>query len=341
MTRTEDQRFSKIHWEEEKEEEMHLQEEDIIPVDVPKGGATKRLSILNIDWDAVDAEELYRIVNTFADEQEIVHVSIYKTAFGKKVLEIEEVEGPNLSKDAETEEQSIRKYLREKMKYFYAVVEFTTEEAAKKVYEAIDELEIGETFNFLDLRFIPEEYQILDEVEQRISKPVKIPKIIPKNPLYRTKAQISWDDDTSKKLALIGLMDQEEYDMDLANDLIDVSEEVKKDLYEKIIKSIQEENNELSAEEEESAEEEKIENEVVKQEPSKKRKIASKKGKILKKPITEEIVEDTPSEESEEEENIPVEKDERFQKEKNNPDFIIDRTNPAFLSKQTKQNRKK
>jgi len=52
--------------------------------------------------------------------------------------------------------EALRKYQLERLKYYFAVVEFDSVAAADRVYEECNGLELENTSNVIDLRFIPE-----------------------------------------------------------------------------------------------------------------------------------------------------------------------------------------
>ena len=52
--------------------------------------------------------------------------------------------------------EALRKYQLERLKYYFAVVEFDSVAAADRVYEECNGLEFENTSNVIDLRFIPE-----------------------------------------------------------------------------------------------------------------------------------------------------------------------------------------
>lgn len=352
------ERFTKKEWEESEEEveEIILKREDLFQDNIPVGEASTRLSIHNIDWDSVHLSDLYRIVSVFTEKKNILNLCLYKTALGKKMLEIEEKEGPLISiKECEDgvnsnipTDKDIREYLRMKMKYYYAVISFATKEAAATVYEAINGLEIGETFNFIDSRFIPDEYEIKDSIEDEIKECEKMSRVIPKNPLYNTKAQLKWDEDPVRERSLRDLFICDEINLDLADELIDASDDSEKQAYYK--KVFEEEKIKLLNSTENTNNKNSTENNLIDSNSISKTKtkiIANTNKRIKltntsnknKKEIEEEIVGEDSSSVSEEEEDkivLPV-NDNRFTKEKSNPDFCIDKTHPVYIAKKKRK----
>ncbi|KAI5921531.1 hypothetical protein F4810DRAFT_331359 [Camillea tinctor] len=63
--------------------------------DVEKGEVTKRIAIVNLDWDHIKATDLMALFSSFAPKGgRIERVSIYPSEFGKERMDREELEGP-------------------------------------------------------------------------------------------------------------------------------------------------------------------------------------------------------------------------------------------------------
>ncbi|KAH9817954.1 hypothetical protein DFH28DRAFT_1123888 [Melampsora americana] len=122
----------------------------------------------------------------------VVKVSIYKSQFGKEQMSKEDVEGPprELFKDAsrttaaleesedtnsdeelvfedegaELDEEALRRYQLNRLRYFYAVIELDSVDAAAHVYEEIEGTEFERTANVFDLSYVPED-MVFDEAD--------------------------------------------------------------------------------------------------------------------------------------------------------------------------------
>lgn len=207
--------------------------------DVPMGEASSRLAVVNLDWDNIRAEDLMAVFSSFLPAGDrLLKVTIYPSEFGKERLEREEMEGPpegifanrqegseeslsdSNSQDGEDEikksivkpdegeefdSTKLRQYQLERLRYFYAVLAFSSTSAAKAVYDAVDGTEYLSTANFFDLRFIP------DETDFSTDKPredcEKIPDGYKPNEfvtdaLQHSKVKLTWDaEDVSRKEA--------------------------------------------------------------------------------------------------------------------------------------------
>ncbi|CAG8807863.1 20829_t:CDS:2, partial [Dentiscutata erythropus] len=156
---------------------------------IPIGEETHRFAVVNLDWDNVKASDLMKIFNGFKKNGSIIHsVKIYPSEFGKERLVKETLEGPpkeifmpadNNSEDEEINEKTIikcdtgeefdqealRKYQLERLKYYYAVVDCDTVENARYIYQQCDGAEFESTANVFDLRFIPDDMTFEDEAK--------------------------------------------------------------------------------------------------------------------------------------------------------------------------------
>ncbi|OAG31427.1 hypothetical protein NEDG_01954 [Nematocida displodere] len=334
----EDTRFTRKNWEEseEEKEELTFTNEDIVPQNIPKGKETKRLAILNLDWENITTGDISRIVSAFVSSTDLVSITMYKTALGAAMLQKEATEGPAIQKKETDEETSaeIRRYLKERMKYHYVIVELATEEAAISLYNTIDGLEIDETHNFIDARFVPDSHLITDQVHQDEAEPAVLKKIIPKNKVFHTKATLSWDEDQARGNALRELFTREDLDLSIASELIDASDDEDKQQY---YKDILTRPNDNEAADSEAADSEAAGDEVLAQ--PKTQTQSRRKMAIENEVVREEVLKDNDNETEEESEPVALPADDsRFVKEKHNPDFAVDQMHPKFSNKRRRQN---
>lgn len=108
--------------------------------------------------------------------------------------------------DDEIDMEKLRAYELEKLRYYYAVAEFSSAQAALHVYIECDGLEIERTGNVLDCRFIP------DETSFKGDEPRDIATEIPSNYQrldFKTKAlqssavELTWDLPDAKRSNLL------------------------------------------------------------------------------------------------------------------------------------------
>jgi NUC153 domain len=223
------------------EEEVEDAIEGPQDADIPMGDVTSRIAVVNLDWDNIRATDLMAVFSSFLPATgRLLKVAIYPSEFGKERMEREEMEGPpkeifTTSKDAgktsdsestdedEDDEENIksailkpddgsefdsaalRRYQLERLRYFYAVLTFSSPTAAKAIYDACDGTEYLSTANFFDLRFVPDDTDFsTDKVREECEK---IPQGYKPNDfvtdaLQHSKVKLTWDaEDTGRKEA--------------------------------------------------------------------------------------------------------------------------------------------
>ena len=229
--------------EEEEEEQNDILDEtslaDHLEGDVPVGESSSRLAAVNLDWDNIRAEDLMAVFSSFLPTAgRLLKVVIYPSEFGKERMEREEMEGPpegifasreDGGEDSESESQSqddedeikksilkpdegeefdsakLRQYQLERLRYFYAVLSFSSSAAAKAIYDTVDGAEYLSTANFFDLRFIPDETDFSSDNPREECE--KLPDGYKPNEfvtdaLQHSKVKLTWDaEDVSRKEA--------------------------------------------------------------------------------------------------------------------------------------------
>lgn len=160
---------------EESGEDLWDEEEDV-PL---KETSTKRLALMNYDWTRIKAQDLFVAMSSFLPVEGILRsVTVYPSQFGLDRLKDEAVNGPgdifkeveetNAEEPAEAKARQVdqkgdtewiagceddggldvnklRKYEKDRLKYYYAVVEFDSAKTADIVYEACNGYELEKT----------------------------------------------------------------------------------------------------------------------------------------------------------------------------------------------------
>ncbi|KAI8066290.1 uncharacterized protein B0P05DRAFT_589876 [Gilbertella persicaria] len=215
--------------EEEEEEEEELDELDKV-THIPEGEETSRLALVNMDWDKIKAVDIMKVLNGFKPDTGVIQsVTIYPSEFGKERLKLEETQGPpteifkhKKSNDSEEEEEeeeiteetiiknqleegdgqdfdqeALRKYQLDRLKYYYAVIECDSPKTAKVIYKACDNTEYESSANFFDLRYIPENMTFDDEPRDSatVAPENYTPTKFQTDALRRTKVSLTWDED--------------------------------------------------------------------------------------------------------------------------------------------------
>ncbi|KAJ5344894.1 hypothetical protein N7452_002898 [Penicillium brevicompactum] len=229
--------------EAEDDEDEAAQFPDKQQSDVPIGEVTNRIAVVNLDWDNIRAEDLMTVVSSFLPPSgRVLNVTVYPSEFGRERMEREEAEGPpreifasskknknkhdgsedeELDSDEEEEEiknsilkgddgeefnsTQLRRYQLDRLRYYYAIVQFSSKDVAKHVYDTIDGAEYLSSANFFDLRFVPDETDFSDDKLRdecsRIPDDYKPTEFVT-DALQHSKVKLTWDaDDKSRKEA--------------------------------------------------------------------------------------------------------------------------------------------
>lgn len=128
----------------------------------------------------------------------LLHVRVYPSDFGKERMAKEDLEGPppeifkgskdrnnaaaseeeeeeeitaktiiQVDEGGEFDEEALRKYQLDRLRYYYAVATFDSKETARHVYNEIDGTEMERTANVFDLRFVPDGMEFPDGEQGR------------------------------------------------------------------------------------------------------------------------------------------------------------------------------
>lgn len=230
--------------EEETEEALMdelLSSHPLVVRDVPEGAATKRLAVVNLDWDQIGAEDIFILLHGFKPMTgSIVSVTIWPSNFGRERMAREALEGPprelfekaedkgepsssemsssddedalgRREEDAEDYDVlALRKYQLERLRYFYAVVECDSVATAAHIYRHCDGSEFETSANFLDLRFIPDHLTFEYETD---GTPKDVCKELPQryrpkpemvtSALQQSKVALTWDADDAERIRIV------------------------------------------------------------------------------------------------------------------------------------------
>lgn len=228
--------------EEAEKDDDELEFPDKQQSNVPLGDVTNRIAVVNLDWDNIRAEDLMAVFSSFLPAGgRVLNVAVYPSEFGKERMEKEEVEGPpkeifatakhddgsendeDEELDSDEEEEKIKKsmlksdsgeefnstqlrrYQLERLRYYYAILTFSSKDVAKHVYDLVDGAEYLSSANFFDLRFVPDDTDFSDDKPRddcsRIPDGYK-PSDFVTDALQHSKVKLTWDaDDKSRKEA--------------------------------------------------------------------------------------------------------------------------------------------
>ena len=195
--------------------------------------ASARLAVLGCDWDKIQAADIFSMFQTFLDSlakkrvalhRSVVSVNFYPSEFGKTEMEWEAEHGPRLEIEDEDEtlmtpdqlqakehrvNEALRKYQKQRRKYYYAVVVFDSVETANFVYNELDGCGASFCATLLDLRFVPD--SLTEFPYAAISTCTEAPGANYKSPLEdggaaatfsHSKVTCSWDEDLPERKIL-------------------------------------------------------------------------------------------------------------------------------------------
>ena len=124
-------------------------------------------------------------------------------------MALEEIKGPQeLTNKIETDDtqvdeedeaykEKLREYQLNRLRYYYAVIEFDSIQSADVVYKECDGLEYESTANRLDLRFIPDDMEFDDEPKEACTElpgSKYQPRLFFTTALQQAKVELTWDE---------------------------------------------------------------------------------------------------------------------------------------------------
>jgi hypothetical protein len=198
---------------------------------IPEGQETRRLAVLHLDWDRISAKDIFAMLHSFLPpSRALLSVTVFPSEFGKEQMASERTSGPvvklqpktkggksnkslisssssGADAEADFDDDALRAYELNKLRYYYAVAEFDTAETASAVYEQCDGVEFEASSNVLDLRFIPDATTFDDDIvrDSATSMPTTYAApVFTTSALQMSKVQLTWDDDDPKRSVLKG-----------------------------------------------------------------------------------------------------------------------------------------
>ncbi|KAF9076246.1 hypothetical protein BDP27DRAFT_894169 [Rhodocollybia butyracea] len=153
----------------------------------------------------------------------VLSVKVYPSQFGKERLVREEKEGPppeifkrkqseedddddevtaqniiQVGDENEFDEDALRKYQLERLRYYYAILTCDTIEAASHIYDELEGTELERSANVFDLSFVPDEMTFEDEPREEATNDegaaYKGVEFVT-DALRHSKVKLTWDDD--------------------------------------------------------------------------------------------------------------------------------------------------
>lgn len=242
-------------------------DEDNEKENIPVLDPTTRIAVVNLDWDHLNSTDLFATFSSFLPKGgNIRSVTIYKSEYGKKRLAEEDLNGPpreifnpikdNNQSDSDSDDDEdldlakaskkliqenngeeeefnfseLRRYQLQRLRYYYAVVEFNNLDSSIEIYKKCDSTEYESSGNFFDLRYIPDD-MTFDEIDIRdkcdkISSSYR-PVEFSTDSLRNSKPKLTWDETPIERVQIISksFKQGELDDLDLKNYLASDTED--------------------------------------------------------------------------------------------------------------------
>ncbi|CAK5284055.1 unnamed protein product, partial [Mycena citricolor] len=204
-----------------------------------EGKRSHRLAVVNLDWDHVRASHLFKICSSLVSPSvrktsgqsaaplvvgRVLSVRVFPSEFGKERLAREEKEGPppeifkktSVDEEEEVNERTIfqvgdenqydddalRKYQLERLRYYYAIITCDTPETAAHIYSELEGTELERSANVFDLSYVPDEMdfdaECRDEATEDHSSTYKGVDFVT-DALRHSKVKLTWDDDDPER----------------------------------------------------------------------------------------------------------------------------------------------
>ncbi|KAF8272901.1 hypothetical protein EI94DRAFT_1826515 [Lactarius quietus] len=202
---------------------------------------TRRIAVVDLDWDYVRATHLYKIfssaissvksssksdmVFTPAMQGKVLSVRIYPSKFGlermtheengpplelfkkKKATEEEEdVDERNIyeiGNSGEYDEDALRKYQLERLRYYYAIVECDSVKLATHLHSELQGAELERSANVLNLSFVPDDMAFDEECRDQATSADESTNYQPldftTDALRHSKVKLTWDQDDAER----------------------------------------------------------------------------------------------------------------------------------------------
>ncbi|KAF8350115.1 hypothetical protein F5887DRAFT_943868 [Amanita rubescens] len=148
----------------------------------------------------------------------VLNVRIHPSQFGKERMEREEREGPpaeifkkrkdkdeevnerniyDVGDEADCDEDALRNYQLERLRYYYAIITCDTVDAAAHIYSELEGTELERSANVFDLSFVPDD-MVFDEEYRYASTSRRLANTNSKA-LRHSKIKLTWDDDDPER----------------------------------------------------------------------------------------------------------------------------------------------
>ncbi|KAJ7487547.1 hypothetical protein B0H11DRAFT_2172669 [Mycena galericulata] len=152
----------------------------------------------------------------------ILSVRIYPSEFGKERLAREEKEGPppeifkkssveedevdekniyQVGDENDYDEDALRRYQLERLRYYYAIVTCDSTEAAAHIYSELEGTELERSANIFDLSFVPNDMTFDQECRDEATEDASTSRGVDfvTDALRHSKVKLTWDEDDPER----------------------------------------------------------------------------------------------------------------------------------------------
>ncbi|XP_068216075.1 uncharacterized protein [Palaemon carinicauda] len=190
---------------------------------------TSRIAVCNLDWNHIKAVDIMVVFHSFCPRGgSVKKVTIYPSEFGKERMAEEDRFGPKelttetvgennqdiddndidldklekgkltyyRSRGARENYEALRRYERNRLRYYYAVVECDSVDTAKVLYGQCDRQSFERAGVYMDLRYIPSEMTFDDEEPHDVCEAVPEfyeAKMFTTTALFDSQPTLTWD----------------------------------------------------------------------------------------------------------------------------------------------------
>lgn len=230
-----------VHESEVSEQEVEGSHPDADRGPQEEAQKTRRLAVVNMDWDHIRAVHLFKIFSSLVSHAappssqssgvnvtrgSILSVRVYPSEFGKKRIEKEEKEGPpqelfkmpyegkdevnertvyEIGSGEDYDEDALRTYQLERLRYYYAIVECDSVETATHIFNELEGTELERSANVFDLSFVPDDMAFegdpRDEATELPNAPYR-PIEFSTDALRHSKVKLTWDEEDPERSRL-------------------------------------------------------------------------------------------------------------------------------------------
>ncbi|XP_071538313.1 ESF1 homolog [Panulirus ornatus] len=223
---------------------------------------TSRFAVCNLDWDRIKAADIMVLFSSFCRRGACIKkVTIYPSEYGKQRMAEENISGPQELKSKSSHEgdddinlidldkleqgeldentgatkahyEALRHYQRNRLRYYYAVVECDSVDTARIIYQQCDRQSYEGAGFLLDLRYIPSDMSFDEtpyDICETVQKSYEVKAFIT-TALRDSRPVLTWDEtDPERKRILSTAMNKalkgEALDDDYLKDLVASSSE--------------------------------------------------------------------------------------------------------------------